>query len=30
MGMFLHFFRVSFILDGRWYLTWLTSFLGSG
>lgn len=30
MGMFRHFFRVSFILDGPWYLTWRTTFLGSG
>jgi len=27
-GMHLHFFRVPFLLDGPWYLTWLTSFVG--
>ena len=27
-GMDLHFFRVPYILDGPWYLTWLTSFVG--
>jgi len=30
MGMFLHFFRVSFILDGPWYLNWLTPLVGLG
>jgi hypothetical protein len=24
----MHFFRVSFLLDGPWYLTWLTAFVG--
>jgi hypothetical protein len=24
----MHFFRVPYILDGPWYLTWLTSFVG--
>lgn len=27
-GMDLHFFRIPYILDGPWYLTWLTSFVG--
>lgn len=27
-GVALHFFRVSYILAGPWYLTWLTSFVG--
>jgi hypothetical protein len=27
-GVHLHFFRVTYLLDGRWYLTWLTSFVG--
>ncbi len=27
-GMGLHFFQVAYILDGPWYLTWLTSFTG--
>ncbi|MGA7172977.1 MAG: ABC transporter permease [Candidatus Dormiibacterota bacterium] len=27
-GVSLHFFQVSFILAGPWYLTWLTSFVG--
>jgi hypothetical protein len=27
-GAGLHFFRVSYILPGPWYLTWLTSFVG--
>jgi hypothetical protein len=27
-GIALHFFRVPYILDGPWYLTWLTSFTG--
>ncbi len=27
-GVGLHFFRVSYILSGPWYLTWLTSFIG--
>ena len=27
-GVSLHFFQVSFILTGPWYLTWLTSFVG--
>jgi hypothetical protein len=27
-GVGLHFFRVAYILDGPWYLTWLTSFTG--
>ena len=27
-GIALHFFRVPYILDGPWYLTWLTSFVG--
>ena len=26
-GVGLHFFRVSYILSGPWYLTWLTSFI---
>ena len=26
-GMRLHFFRVPWILDGAWYMTWLTSFV---
>ncbi|CUU55142.1 hypothetical protein Ga0074812_104223 [Parafrankia irregularis] len=26
----LHFFRISYLLDGPWYLTWLTSFVGLG
>ncbi len=26
-GVAMHFFRVSYILDGPWYLTWLTSFV---
>ncbi len=26
-GMTLHFFRVAYIFDGPWYLTWLTSFV---
>lgn len=25
--MSMHFFRVAWILDGSWYLTWLTSFV---
>lgn len=29
-GMGLHFFRIPYILDGPWYLTWLTSFAGLG
>jgi hypothetical protein len=29
-GVHLGFFRVSFILNGPWYLTWLTSFVGLG
>jgi hypothetical protein len=29
-GMGLHFFRIPYILDGPWYLTWLTSFVGLG
>ncbi|MCK9903677.1 ABC transporter permease [Frankia sp. Cpl3] len=29
-GVGLHFFRVPYILDGPWYLTWLTSFVGIG
>jgi hypothetical protein len=29
-GMDLHFFRIPYILDGPWYLTWLTSFVGLG
>ena len=27
-GLSIHFFRVPYILDGPWYLTWLTSFVG--
>lgn len=27
-GLGLHCFRVAYILDGPWYLTWLTSFVG--
>jgi hypothetical protein len=27
-GVGLHFFQVAYILDGPWYLTWLTSFTG--
>ena len=27
-GMRLHFFRVTYLLPGPWYLTWLTSFVG--
>ncbi len=27
-GVALHFFRVTYILAGPWYLTWLTSFVG--
>ena len=27
-GASLHFFRVPYILDGPWYVTWLTSFVG--
>ena len=27
-GVHMHFFRVPYILDGPWYLTWLTSFVG--
>jgi hypothetical protein len=27
-GLSLHFFRVPYLLDGPWYLTWLTSFAG--
>ena len=27
-GEELHFFRVPYLLDGPWYLTWLTSFVG--
>jgi hypothetical protein len=27
-GLGMHFFRVAYILDGPWYLTWLTSFTG--
>jgi hypothetical protein len=27
-GEDLHFFRVPYLLDGPWYLTWLTSFVG--
>ncbi len=27
-GINLHFFRVTFLLAGPWYLTWLTSFVG--
>lgn len=27
-GVHLHFFQVSYILAGPWYLTWLTSFVG--
>jgi hypothetical protein len=27
-GIALHFFRVPYILDGPWYLTWLTAFVG--
>lgn len=27
-GVAMHFFRVAWILDGAWYLTWLTSFVG--
>jgi hypothetical protein len=27
-GIALHFFRVPYILDGPWYLTWLTCFVG--
>lgn len=26
-GVSMHFFRVPYILDGPWYLTWLTSFV---
>jgi hypothetical protein len=29
-AMGLHFFRIPYILDGPWYLTWLTSFVGLG
>ncbi|KPM50991.1 ABC transporter permease [Frankia sp. CcI49] len=29
-GVDLHFFRISYLLDGPWYLTWLTSFVGLG
>jgi hypothetical protein len=27
-GVHLYFFRVSFLLNGPWYVTWLTSFVG--
>jgi hypothetical protein len=27
-GVHLHFFRVPFLLNGSWYLTWLTAFVG--
>ncbi|EIV92189.1 hypothetical protein [Frankia sp. QA3] len=27
-GVTLHFFELSYLLDGPWYLTWLTSFVG--
>jgi hypothetical protein len=27
-GVGLHFFRVAYIMDGPWYLTWFTSFVG--
>jgi hypothetical protein len=27
-GLSLHFFRVPYLLDGPWYATWLTSFVG--
>lgn len=27
-GVHMYFFRVSFLLNGPWYLTWLTSFVG--
>jgi hypothetical protein len=27
-GVHMHFFRVPYLLDGPWYLTWLTSFVG--
>jgi hypothetical protein len=27
-GLGMHFFQVAYILDGPWYLTWLTSFTG--
>jgi hypothetical protein len=27
-GVRLHFFRVAYIMNGPWYLTWLTSFVG--
>ena len=27
-GVSMHFFQVAYILDGPWYLTWLTSFVG--
>jgi hypothetical protein len=27
-GVSMHFFQVAYILDGPWYLTWLTSFAG--
>ena len=27
-GVHMHFFQVPYILDGPWYLTWLTSFVG--
>jgi hypothetical protein len=27
-GVHLHFFRVTFLLNGHWYLTWLTAFVG--
>jgi hypothetical protein len=27
-GVKMHFFRIPYILDGPWYLTWLTSFVG--
>ncbi|WP_018504866.1 hypothetical protein [Parafrankia discariae] len=29
-GVDLHFFRVPYLLDGPWYLAWLTSFVGLG
>lgn len=27
-GLSMHFFRVPYLLDGPWYVTWLTSFVG--
>jgi hypothetical protein len=27
-GVHMHFFRVAYLLNGPWYLTWLTSFVG--